>query len=84
MVVVNPDGTRAYVSDRPGGAVTVLDLSGGHPTFLRNISTSYGRYGYPDGLAYVTFTGGVATTTSTDWPTRRAAVGGRLRGPAPP
>jgi YVTN family beta-propeller protein len=66
LVVVNPDGTRAYVSDRPGGAVTVLDLSGGHPTFLRNIPTSYGRYGYPDGLAYVTFTGGVATTTSTD------------------
>jgi len=66
MVVINPAGTRAYASDRPGSAVTVLDLSGGHPTFLRNISTSYGRYGYPDGLAYVTFTDGVATTTSTN------------------
>jgi len=30
MVVIKPAGTRAYASDRPGGAVTVLDLSGGH------------------------------------------------------
>ncbi|GAC1495655.1 MAG: hypothetical protein NVS2B15_17680 [Pseudarthrobacter sp.] len=61
MVVTNPEGTRAYVSDRPGGAVTVIDLSTGHPQFLTNIPVSGGAHGFPDGLAYVHFSTGIAT-----------------------
>lgn len=64
QLVTDPAGDRAYISDRPGGAVTVLDLSGGNPRFLTNIATSYGAYGFPDGIAYVWFSDGVARSTS--------------------
>ncbi|MBF6558587.1 MAG: YncE family protein, partial [Acidimicrobiales bacterium] len=56
QLVTDPTGTRAYISDRPGGAVTVLDLSSGQPRLLTNIPTSYGAYGFPDGITYVWFT----------------------------
>lgn len=61
--VLNPDATRAYVSDRPGAAVSVLDLTSGRPHLLANISTSYGPFGFPDGIAYVSFAGGLAIAT---------------------
>ncbi|GAC1532183.1 MAG: hypothetical protein NVS3B12_09460 [Acidimicrobiales bacterium] len=60
LMVFDPSGQRAYATDRPGSTVSVFDLTSGAPTFLTNIPTSYAPYGFPDGIAYISFSGGVA------------------------
>lgn len=46
-VVVDAAGTRAYVANLCSGTISVLDISAGTATFLRNIS----GVGFPQGMA---------------------------------
>jgi YVTN family beta-propeller protein len=62
QVAFSPGWLTAYVSDRPGSAVSEISLAHGRPKLLRNIPTSYFPYGYPDGIAEVWFSHGEAQT----------------------
>lgn len=64
LSVLDTTTNHTVATAPPGGAVTVLDQRG-HPRFVRNISTCYGRYGYLTDWRTSRFNDGVATTTST-------------------
>jgi YVTN family beta-propeller protein len=55
-VVFDQNGTRAFVSDRPGNTVSVLRLTRSGARLERTIPA----HGYPDGIAYVHTPGGRA------------------------
>lgn len=54
VLALSPSGSTAYVTDRPGGTVSVLSLRGGRPAVAATIPVGM----YPDGIAYIHYVHG--------------------------